>query len=228
MRKKCRVRHNPEPHSSLMVKFAVEFWWKMFLTICPSKRSSNISFQTSPEVRHQFRRKLSPTSLWKSLVLKNGPTFVRHFWVISFHVGPFSNFCQFFSPCPAFGPFCVPCQAARLASQIRQMASKWLGKCASTLLVRKSGTSLPHWCKPVSHNFGTSALEPQTTPAIVPNQFGAICRIAQEPDRNWTHQNRWDCFRRTDSRTATPGTVFQRNRIFLLKLYGLAWKPEEP
>ena len=24
----------------------------------PSKRSSNISFQTSPEVRHQFRRKL--------------------------------------------------------------------------------------------------------------------------------------------------------------------------
>ena len=41
-----------------MVKFAVEFWWKMLLTIFPSKRSSKISFQTSPEVRHQFRRKL--------------------------------------------------------------------------------------------------------------------------------------------------------------------------
>ena len=41
-----------------MVKFVVEFWWKMFLTIFPSKRSSKISFQTSPEVRHQFRRKL--------------------------------------------------------------------------------------------------------------------------------------------------------------------------
>ena len=43
-----------------MVKFAVEFWWKMLLTIsiCPRKRSSKISFQTSPEVRHQFRRKL--------------------------------------------------------------------------------------------------------------------------------------------------------------------------
>ena len=41
-----------------MVKFAVEFWWKMVLTIFPSKRSSKISFQTSPEVRHQFRRKL--------------------------------------------------------------------------------------------------------------------------------------------------------------------------
>ena len=41
-----------------MVKFAVEFWWKMLLTIFPSKRSSKISCQTSPEVRHQFRRKL--------------------------------------------------------------------------------------------------------------------------------------------------------------------------
>ena len=41
-----------------MVKFAVEFWWKMLLTIFPSKRSSKISFQTSPEVLHQFRRKL--------------------------------------------------------------------------------------------------------------------------------------------------------------------------
>ena len=41
-----------------MVKFAVEFWWKMLLTISPSKRSSKISFQTSPEVRHQLRRKL--------------------------------------------------------------------------------------------------------------------------------------------------------------------------
>ena len=30
----------------------------MLLTIFPSKRSSKISFQTSPEVRHQFRRKL--------------------------------------------------------------------------------------------------------------------------------------------------------------------------
>ena len=31
---------------------------EMLLTIFPSKRSSKISFQTSPEVRHQFRRKL--------------------------------------------------------------------------------------------------------------------------------------------------------------------------
>ena len=30
----------------------------MLVTIFPSKRSSKISFQTSPEVRHQFRRKL--------------------------------------------------------------------------------------------------------------------------------------------------------------------------
>ena len=42
----------------------------MLLTISPSKRSLKISFQTSPEVRHQFRRKkTSPTSLWKSLAL---------------------------------------------------------------------------------------------------------------------------------------------------------------
>ena len=52
-----------------MVEFVVEFWWKMFLTIFPSKRSSKISLQSSPEVRHQFRRKTLPTSLWKSLVL---------------------------------------------------------------------------------------------------------------------------------------------------------------
>ena len=32
--------------------------WKMLLSIFPSKRSSKISFQTSPEVRHQFHRKL--------------------------------------------------------------------------------------------------------------------------------------------------------------------------
>ena len=42
----------------VMVKFAVDFWWKMLLTIFPSKRSSKIIFQTSAEVRHQFRRKL--------------------------------------------------------------------------------------------------------------------------------------------------------------------------
>ena len=30
----------------------------MLLTIFPSKRSSKISFQTSPEIRHQFRQKL--------------------------------------------------------------------------------------------------------------------------------------------------------------------------
>ena len=41
-----------------MVKYAVEFWWIMLLTIFPSKRSSKISFQTSPEVRHQLCRKL--------------------------------------------------------------------------------------------------------------------------------------------------------------------------
>ena len=41
-----------------MVKFAVEFWWKMLLMISPAKKSSKISCQTSPEVRHQFRRKL--------------------------------------------------------------------------------------------------------------------------------------------------------------------------
>ena len=37
-----------------MVKFAVENASDDF----PSKRSSKISFQTSPEVRRQFRRKL--------------------------------------------------------------------------------------------------------------------------------------------------------------------------
>ena len=41
-----------------MVKFAVEIWWKMLLTLFPSKRSSKISCQTSPEVHHQFRWKL--------------------------------------------------------------------------------------------------------------------------------------------------------------------------
>ena len=47
---------------------AVEFWWKMLLPIFPCKRSSKISFQTSPEVRHQFRRKLRqlhPGNRWR-------------------------------------------------------------------------------------------------------------------------------------------------------------------
>ena len=53
----------PATTQNLVVKFdgeicAVEFWWKMLLTIFPSKRSSKISFQTSLEVRRQFRRKL--------------------------------------------------------------------------------------------------------------------------------------------------------------------------
>ena len=39
-----------------MVKFAVEFWWKMLLTIFPSKRGTKISFQTSPEVRRKLRQ----------------------------------------------------------------------------------------------------------------------------------------------------------------------------
>ena len=41
----------------------------MLLTIFSSKRSSKISFQTSPEVRPPISPKTSPTSLWKSLVL---------------------------------------------------------------------------------------------------------------------------------------------------------------
>ena len=56
-----------------MFKFAVKFWWKMFLTIFTSKTSSKISFQTSPEVRHQFRRKLGQLhsgNRWCLLLLK--------------------------------------------------------------------------------------------------------------------------------------------------------------
>ena len=41
-----------------MANFAVEFWRKMPLTLFPNKGSLKISFQTSPEIRHQFRRKL--------------------------------------------------------------------------------------------------------------------------------------------------------------------------
>ena len=53
----------PATTQNLVVKFDGEICSgvlveKMLLTIFPSKRSSKISFQTSPEVRHQFRRKL--------------------------------------------------------------------------------------------------------------------------------------------------------------------------
>ena len=44
----------PATTQNLVVKFDVEICGGVF----PSKRSSNISFQTSPELRHQFRRKL--------------------------------------------------------------------------------------------------------------------------------------------------------------------------
>ena len=53
----------PVTTQNLVVKFDGEIcggnaWWKMLLTISSSKRSSKISFQTSPEVHHQFRRRL--------------------------------------------------------------------------------------------------------------------------------------------------------------------------
>ena len=53
----------------------------MLLTIFPSKRSSKISFQTSPEVRHQFRRKLRQlhsVNRWCfEIRSKSGPNQVR-------------------------------------------------------------------------------------------------------------------------------------------------------
>ena len=60
-----------------MVKFAVEFWWKLLLAIFPSKRSSKISFQTSPEVRHQFRRKLRQLHSGNRWCLHFGPLFTE-------------------------------------------------------------------------------------------------------------------------------------------------------
>ena len=65
-----------------MVKFAVEFWWNMLLTIFPSKRSSKISFQTSPEVHHQFcwkPRQLHSGNCWGLEMLLNF-TFLFHFY----------------------------------------------------------------------------------------------------------------------------------------------------
>ena len=52
-----------------MVEVAVEFWWNMLLTIFQAKEARKSSSQTSPEIRHPISPKLSPTSLWKSLVL---------------------------------------------------------------------------------------------------------------------------------------------------------------
>ena len=54
----------------LMVKFAVEFWWKMLLTIFPSKRSSKNLLPNFAGSSPPISPKTSPTSLWKSLVLK--------------------------------------------------------------------------------------------------------------------------------------------------------------
>ena len=55
----CRARPTPEPRSE---KFDGEICGEVLVEYAsddfPSKRSSKISFQTSPEVRHQFRRKL--------------------------------------------------------------------------------------------------------------------------------------------------------------------------
>ena len=45
----------------------------MLLMIFPSKRSSKISFQTSPEVRHQFRRKLRQLHSGNRWCLNCGP-----------------------------------------------------------------------------------------------------------------------------------------------------------
>ena len=52
----------PAPPQNLVVKFDGEICGGVLVENAsgdfPSKRSSKISFQTSPEVRHQFRRKL--------------------------------------------------------------------------------------------------------------------------------------------------------------------------
>ena len=52
-----------------MVKLAVEFWWKMLLTISPSKRSSQNLLPNFARSSPTISPKTSPTSLWKSLVL---------------------------------------------------------------------------------------------------------------------------------------------------------------
>ena len=71
-----------------MVKFAVEFWWKMLLTIFPCKRSSKISFKTSPEVRHQFRRKLRQLHSGNRWSLINRCNYCEVHWL----VGPKERF----------------------------------------------------------------------------------------------------------------------------------------
>ena len=57
-----------------MAKFAVEFPVENASDDFPSKRSSKISFQTSPEVRHQFRRKLCQLHSGNRWCLKIGRT----------------------------------------------------------------------------------------------------------------------------------------------------------
>ena len=52
-----------------MVKFAVDFWWTMLLTIFPSKRSSENLLPNFAGSSPPILSKTSPSSLWKSLVL---------------------------------------------------------------------------------------------------------------------------------------------------------------
>ena len=64
---------NLEPATTqnlVVMKFAVEFWWRMLLTIFLAKKLENLlpNFAgSSPPISP----KTSPTSLWKSLVLRN-------------------------------------------------------------------------------------------------------------------------------------------------------------
>ena len=70
----------PATTQNLVVKFDGELCGGVLVENAsddfPSKRSSKISFQTSPEVRHQFRRKLRQLHSGNRWCLKNGLKFV--------------------------------------------------------------------------------------------------------------------------------------------------------
>ena len=114
-----------------MVKFVVEFWWKMLLTIFPSKRSSKISFQ----LRRKFATNFTENFANFTLVIAGAYSLGegnRESKIASRHWG--ENFCRETSRCLA-GPSGKRCHPEDL------YVCHWPSACGRELLLR-SGQDL--------------------------------------------------------------------------------------
>ena len=96
----------PATTQNLVVKFDGEIYGRVLVENAsdnfPSKRSSKISCQTSPEVRHQFLRKLCKLQSGNRWCLTISANFPQNFRTLSWHNKTyFAKFCKVSAECSA-------------------------------------------------------------------------------------------------------------------------------